>query len=359
MIRKATFGLAVMMALALALPLAAVQAVTVNDSEEPGSVVVFPLFEKGTVMTADQGVLPRSSFEISVVCPPGATCSDGDDVDIKAHWVCGGSDKNPFAPCLETDFTINTTVNGTVRFNPNTSICSPGPGFQNLEGCGSIQLPPCQNGYLIAWVVNESGQNIRFDGLLGDAVIRESSGAATAYNAIPIQAAEVVWTPDDITAGEPLQFNGSYYKRVTGKIYASARYDVINSSHVDQDRTELILLTLDTLSNRPNFPTYVDLNFYNEVEQVKSATTHFTCWGRTGNFNTAFGLNNTFGTKGLVESTRAQKVPLAGINDWGGPVTLLGLLTTREFNPAGTALLRQYIYPLLNDSKGVSTTFVP
>jgi hypothetical protein len=134
---------------------------------------------------------------------------------------------------------------------------------------------------------------------------------------------------------------------------------VINSSHVDQDRTELILLTLDTLSNRPNFPTYVDLNFNNEIEQVKSATTHFTCWGRTSNFNGAFGVNNTFGTKGLVESTRAQKVAQIGINDWAGPVTLLGLVTTREFNPAGTALLRQYMTPLLNDSKGVSTTFVP
>jgi hypothetical protein len=351
-----------MMALALALPLAAGQVgpASLNNSEEPGSVVVFPLFEKGTITTADQGVLPRSSFEISVVCPNGATCSDGDDVDIKAHWVCGGSDRNPFAPCLETDFTINTTVNGTVRFNPTTQTCTPGPSFQNLEGCGSIQIPPCQVGYLIAWVVDEAGVAIKFDGLLGDAVIRESSSAATAYGAIPIQAGFRL-NPGAPTGGPTLQFDetGVHYQRVTGTIIGSVRFDVINSSSVDQDRTELILLTLDTLSNRPNYPTFVDLNFYNEVETPFSVGTHFTCWGRTGNFNSAFGVNNTFGTKGLVESTSAVKFAIAGIQDTSGPVTLLGLVTTREFNPAGTALLRQYIYPLLNDSKGVSTTFVP
>jgi hypothetical protein len=51
-----------------------------SDSQEPGSVLVFPLFEQG-----------KSTFEISVACPTGASCTDGQDVDIRAHWVCPGS----------------------------------------------------------------------------------------------------------------------------------------------------------------------------------------------------------------------------------------------------------------------------
>src|SRR5438445_9358757 len=34
------------------------------DSEQPGSYLVFPKFNKGTVTTANQGKLPRSEFEI-------------------------------------------------------------------------------------------------------------------------------------------------------------------------------------------------------------------------------------------------------------------------------------------------------
>src|SRR5216117_82364 len=41
-----------------------------EDSEEPGSVLVFPSVHTGRVNTADAGVLPRTRFEISVTCPP-------------------------------------------------------------------------------------------------------------------------------------------------------------------------------------------------------------------------------------------------------------------------------------------------
>ena len=154
-----------------------------------------------------------------------------------------------------------------------------------------------------------------------------------------------------------LEFNGTSYQEVTGKIIGSVRYDVINAAGIDQDATSLILLTLDTLANRFNYPTDVDLVFSNEVEQQNSASTEFVCFEQQP--LSALGLTNSFGTKGLVESTAAVKTAVLGINDKAGPVTLLGLVITREFNVTGTTLLRHYVYPFFNDSTPLATAFQP
>jgi hypothetical protein len=326
---------------------------TLADSQEPGSVLVFPLFETGTVMTTDQGILPITQIEISVVCPTGSSCMDGQDVDIHAHWVCSNN-----VVCSEKDFTVNTTVNGTIVINPQGG-CQPNPGPNdpiNHEACGSVPTPPvgCKQGYLIAWVVNEFGKPIKFDGLLGDAVLRESSGAVTAYNAIPIQASASLMTSALVPTGPggALLFNGSSYTEVTGEITGGVRFDATTATSAVS--TSLILLTLDTLSNRPNYPIFVDLNFFNEVEQENSTSTNFFCWASQD-----IGVDNTFGTKGLVQSTAAVKVPFVGVADTAGPATLLGLVLTREVDPVTGTELRHYAYPLLNDSKPVATSFVP
>jgi hypothetical protein len=360
----------VVLAFAIATPSVAWATNTLNDSQEPGSVVVFPLFEKGTVAcpadapygcTPTTGTLPKTSFEISVVCPNGSTCFDGQDVDIHFEWVCPG---NGFFTCQERNFVLNTTVNGTIRFGANGGPCEPPITGGNLEGCTtfSVPVPQCPEGYLIGWVVDESGRPIKFDGLIGDAVLRESSTAVTAYNAIPIQAAPSLATGALVPVGPggALRFDSTGYVEVTGTIIGSVPYDFVNTAGVDQDQTSLVLLTLDTIANRPNFPTSVDLNFYDEVEEVSSQSTQFVCFAETGNLNTNFGLNSsTFGPKGLVQSTRAEKTPLVGIADTPGPVTLLGLVITREFDATGTTELRNFTYPLSNDSIPVPTNFKP
>jgi hypothetical protein len=61
-----------------------------NDSQEPGSVLVFPKFLRGAV-TTEQGNLARTEIEISVTCPSGVTCVDNLGVILRAHWVCPGS----------------------------------------------------------------------------------------------------------------------------------------------------------------------------------------------------------------------------------------------------------------------------
>jgi hypothetical protein len=287
-----------------------------SDSQEPGSVLVFPLFE-----AAINGA-NVSTFQISVACPTGASCLDGQDVDIRAHWVCPGS--GIFNTCLERDFVLDTTVNGTVIFSPPAVL-------------------PCNHGYLIAWVVNETapGVNIKFDGLTGNAVIRESSTAVTSYNAIPIQAVSGLATGATVPGSPALNFNGTTaYKAVTGVIIGNAKYDSASN------QTSVVLLTLDVHSNRPNNETFVDLVSFDRFESPLSSAASFTCWGES--FLSTLGLNN--GDYGLITSNPA-------VSSQGTPVTLLGLIITRE--PSAAATVRHYAYPLLNDSSPVATTFVP
>ena len=71
------------------------------------------------------------------------------------------------------------------------------------------------------------------------------------------------------------------------------------------------------------------------------------------------GLNESFGFKGLVESDPAVKVPILGVDDTAGPVTLIGIVETFERDPLAGTLLREYSYSLFNDSTPVKTRFVP
>ena len=59
-------------ALALAIPaFAQVRDTKLSDSQEPGSVIVFPKFIRGTVALPEGGIAPASEIEIGVVCPGG------------------------------------------------------------------------------------------------------------------------------------------------------------------------------------------------------------------------------------------------------------------------------------------------
>jgi len=325
-----------------------------NDSEEPGSVLVFPKFLKGTVNT-EQGPLARTEIEISATCPRGASCVDGMGVTIRAHWVCPG---NFFVPCRETDFTVRTTVRGSIWFNPEGS-------FQAPSSVANVPPAPCPGGYLIAWVVNALGQPIKFDGLIGDAVIREGPDSASAYNAIPIQAdpalannAVIPVAPDGA-----LIFDGGpgRYKAVTGTVHGTVRYDRPGTQNTAPIQTSLTLLTLDVRSNDFNYPTFVDLDFFTNNEQLFSTSTSFFCWEEVRLRDIDPALNEIFlGRKGLVQSTEAEKVPFLGILDRFGPVTLLGLIETAEFgSPTATTPARSYTYSVFNDSRPVGTVFEP
>jgi hypothetical protein len=346
---KWLYILSCLLAVGLATEMASATGV-LNDSEEPGSVLVFPLYKTGTVASPDAPILvPESEFEISVVCPNGSVCPDGQDVDIRLHWVC-----DDYAPqCQERDFNLATTVNGTLRFDPQGN-CSPANSSNNFfETCGAIPPPPCSDGYLIAWVVDETGVAIKFDGLIGDAVLREESTEVTAYNAIPIQAGPRLATgaSTDLYHNGHLNFNGQAYKELTNTIIGSVHYDGTDPVTGIFSETELVLLTLDTKSNLPNNPVEVNFQFYNEIEQLNSNNTTFFCTEEV--YLQDIGETNVFGIKGLVEG-EARKTAILGVSDHVGPVTLLGLVITHE-----DGHVREYAYPLYDNSIPLVTAFAP
>src|SRR5215831_16701115 len=175
-------------ALALAAPaFAQVRPTTLSDSQEPGSVIVFPKFIQGSVSTAEGSNTPISELEIGVVCPKGVICPEHQAVKIRFHWVCGTNEADQAGSfvCKETDFDINATVFEKIVLTPNGEAA----GFYTA-GLPTKFAPgancPNGGGYLIGWVISPTNdQPIKFDGLIGDAVLRPSSAALGSYNAIP------------------------------------------------------------------------------------------------------------------------------------------------------------------------------
>jgi hypothetical protein len=309
---------------------------------------------------------------------PTALWGEGARVKIRAHWVCPGSqDITGMFICRETGFNLFTTVFGTVAFNP----ANVGAGSFPVIGMGGtaptvftpkvvaqrVPVPPCPMGYLIAWVVDTSDRPIKFDALIGDAIIREPSGAVSAYNAIPIQTAPASATdaliPSPSDAGA-LAFDGTAYQALPGTIASSLRFEQppLPTPPSTAVRTALTLLTLDVVSNAPNLPTYVDLDFYNANGYVLSTFWEFICWTevRLTAIDPFLTVDGMLTRKGLVVSGPAQKFPFLGLGiDRPGPVTLLGLVTTEVTTmPAtGPSTSFAYTYQLFNDSIPVPTAF--
>lgn len=341
-----------MLALGLAIPAVAQRPAELNDSQEPGSVLVFHKFITGSVTTADDEVVPRTEIEISVTCPKGSACDQGTEVKLRAHWVCPGSQfvEDKFV-CPEVNFDLHATVNGTIYFNP-AGI----PEFSNQD---FVPSPPCPRGYLIVWVINEGGQPIKYDALIGNAVLREAGGSAGAYNAVPIQAALALATGDltDVDGQGDLDFDGTEYQAVTGKVFGTVRYPRLEPPIID---TFLTLLTLDVRSNQPNNPTFVKFNFFTHDEFLISTATEFICWVEVSltNFNGGVLSEEILGRKGLFESTEAVQKSIFDIFQPPVPVTLLAIIETKERNVNNT-IVREYSYSTYNDSEPVPTVFQP
>src|SRR6516165_9192813 len=234
---------------------------TSSTSDQPGSVVVFPKFLKGTV-AVDGVTRPQTEIEVRVQCPSDATCTEDEPVRIRFHWVCpGNSDKASNYVCSETDFDVGLSVNGKGSFSPD----SPHPP-ENAAGAAA----PCPSGYLIGWVINpDTERPIKYDGLTGSAILRDGSGATQSYEAFAIQAdrnladrAEIATDIDPRTGIPALIFDGGagHYQAVAEKIPAALEYHKL-AGPFSSNQAFLVLLTLDVRVNRPNYPTFVDLDF--------------------------------------------------------------------------------------------------
>jgi hypothetical protein len=336
------------------------------DPNEPGSVLVFPKFVRGTVAAG----VPATEIEISVHCPIGLQpCAvPGTSVRLMGHWVCPGQLETQI--CKENNFIFSTTVEGTVSFNTEGS--TPPTNFATVK----VPAPLCPEGYLIVWAVDTRNRPIKFDGLVGDAIVRWNSHAAGSYKALAIQADPAL--PNNAllltsNAGNGLVFDGGpgHYAAVTGTVMGAIKYDTLTPAADAPVTTTLTLLTLDTLSNRPNNQVFTDIDFYDANENILSEATNYVCWSETALSTIDANLTRDFmSRKGFFVSLDATKVPEEGIVDTVGAVTQIGLIDTQECpgsaacseNVPVTAgnnptVVNHYAYRTDDDSIPVPTTF--
>jgi hypothetical protein len=357
--KRAAFLLLLGVALGPAMPsLAQAPEAKSSASEEPGSVIVFPKFAKGTVVV-DGVTRPQTEIEVRARCPSGATCTEDEPVKIRFHWVCAGSsDKASNYVCKEADFDVKLSVNGKALVNPENPNL-----LENNVGSAA----PCASGYLIGWVISPStGRPIKYDGLSGSAILRDGGGMTQSYEAFAIQAdrnlairAEIATDIDPRTGTPALVFDGGagHYQAVAGAVPENLEYHKLTGP-LSTGKAPLILLTLDVRLNRPNYPTFVDLDFRSEEGGLASTAWNFRCWTEIqhpaidANFTLAGARNHN----GVILAGRAEKVPFGAVSDIPGPVTLLGLVPVDD----GRGRTMEPAYVIQKSDSGKPTTvFVP
>jgi hypothetical protein len=320
-----------------------------SDLTQPGSVIIFPKFLNLPAVHVDSGLLvPRSEIEIGVVCPVGATCVEHETVKVRFHWVCPAVENVTSNICKETDFDLFLSIDGKLAFPADGTIAFP-------ANQPRVPAAPCARGYLIGWVVDTQDRPIKFDGLVGNAVIRNpdnsagplvgSSTGLSAYTALAIQAdpalaqrAVIGTTPNNPLTGQgQLFFDGlpGHYTMVTGEFIGGVRFDretAPGPAPAVLGQTLITFLTLDVLSNLPNNPTFVPLVFTNESLATVSTTNplfefqvstswEFVCWDQAqlSVINTNLNQNFLNSRKGLVRAGPAVKLQNGAPNDDIGP----------------------------------------
>jgi hypothetical protein len=369
-IKGARLGVLLVPALALAMPVfAQVRPTTLSDTTAPGSVLVFPKQLQGTVTLPEGGTALATELEIGVVCPKGVTCSEHQELTLRGHWICGTTEALAAAGsvCQETDFDITATVWEKIVLTPNGEPAGfYGPGLPTH----SVPAANCPLGgegagaYKIGWVVSPTDDRpIKFDGLIGNAVIRTSGTAQASYNAIPIQADPALANGAVVTTASNggLIFDGApgHYQALTGQVIGDVTYtDTVGGATA---AGSLTLMTLDMHANRPNNPVFVDFDFFGGNpsnignENQLSASAEFICWEEIPITSISPDLTTgVMGRKGVVVSATATKVGIFGITDDTGPVTLLGLSETQENGGARVSLSR-----LFNSSVPVASVETP
>jgi hypothetical protein len=319
--------------LALGFPIfATAQQLAADDGEEKGSVIVFPKFTRGT-LTKDNQKWPMTEIEIGAQCPEGDTCQGDEAVKVRFNWVCPGSnDIDAKYVCKSAGFEISIPLNNKVSLNPED------PGVLGENRAASA---PCPNGYLIGWVINSAtNRPIKYDALSGAATLRDGEGRIERYQGIAIRAepnlasgGEISTDPDPRTGAPALVFDGAagHYQALGTTIPSNMEFHKLPGP-LSSDQAFLLLMTLDVRLNRPNYPTFVDLDFRSDENVRASTSRSFTCWAemRNPNIDAYFTLVGTPTGSGIVLSGRAMKVPFGGISDIPGPVSLLGLVPTGE-----------------------------
>jgi hypothetical protein len=324
-----------------------------------GSVLVFAKFIRGSV-AVDSMMMPATEISIHVACPPDLPCPGDDPVRIRAHWVCPGSQSlGSKLICKETGFEFTVPKNGTAVFNPdNIAIAGSNPV--------RVPAPPCARGFLVAWVIDGSSRPISLNRLSGKVTLRESGSALSDYLATGIPAVPPEGDPISPGPDGALIFDGGpgHYSELSSRVrqnHPFAQSPLLGPTPPGGFRTTFItLLTLDVRSNRPNLPTFVPFEFFDQEGRLISTSTDFVCWTeqRLDVLNENLTFEQMSSRWGLVSAGPAIKVQTALISDVPGPVTLLGLMEVRE-GPMAPIAMRTILFGLSPVHVLTPTSFLP
>jgi hypothetical protein len=342
------------------------------DHAEPGSVIVWPKFQTGSVNvnpgTAGAFVAPKTLIELGAVCPADMNGCGGKDNTVTVHlqWICPGvAEFEQPSVCPATDFFVNLTYGPNnaqkITFNP---FAMNGPSPSDYNGNTQVPTAPCPKGYLIGWAVDSTtGAPIVFNGLVGDSIQRNMGPDLQQETAITIQGiGSELSSINLVNGGLPFDGQSGHYAAVTGQVTGDVSFD--SDVNAPFHNEALIFLNLDVKAGQENNPVYVPLDFYNYNELQFSTDWEFTCWGQVelsqglDPFLTTEGMGSYGGStrhdKGLVISGQAFDAILGQ----SVPRTLLGVIQTTE-GPGPWNATTSYDTPYFNNSVPVTTTFYP
>lgn len=303
---------AVFSAMALTGLMVAAPAFADLESDEPGSVLVYPVFEsQGDVST---------QIRLTNVFPT--------DQWVKFVTVCG-YDKREVAPfaerylCEATDKTYKLTPYETLVID-----------VERLN-------PQCTEGFVVAYEVDSinDGNPVGNNALIGSYLIdRMNPNRGGADQAIPIQ---YVGTTEAEPCDGTLCFDGQNYEYLPDTLWTDFRA----VSFEPTKATDLVVLTMDTWAGRNNFATFVSIDAWNENEDNYSAANEFFCWNRIrlDDMNRGFRMNNPGGQDGYEygavrvtaedsETARAETILGAIIERSNGYYTVRNMFHTGDLD---------------------------
>jgi len=218
----------------------------VLDDNTPGSFLVFPKFDiRGDTSTQLRIVNNGENL------PNGQ--GDFVDLKVKLNYVCPGvKHVNEFCAALDR----------TVTFTPNqTRIIDV-----------ADQNPPCNQGYVIAYVLNYQNKPVAYNHLSGSYHIY-SGRSHEAENVIALQSPAADGTV--LGAGTPVQLRfGADYSAL-----GTVSYTDFRATSTEPDAGSVLnLLTLDVLAGMQNAPAVVFIDFWNAAEVPFSTSHEFICW---------------------------------------------------------------------------------
>lgn len=172
--------------------------------------------------------------------------------------------------------------------------CSEFDRYEELTPADTLTLitsahnPELAQGYLWVVAVDDAGQPVAFDHLIGQAIqINGIEAFSYSTQALDFRAAAVEGSATDLDADGILDLNGAEYERAPGRLLVP-RFFGQGAGGV---QSELILIGL---SGGRAFTTVTDLWIVNDNEVVFSAEHSFRCWDKVPLLTISQAFSNSF-----------------------------------------------------------------